>query len=121
MHFTEVVFTETKDFRPLSESRLASLRTLIGEIVAMGLLTRPNIASGFSVHPVETVLNNPRAKRIDKNGALANSIAFAIAEYEAGRLIVLLDDQQMHGLDTQVTLNASSQLSFIPLRQMAGG
>jgi hypothetical protein len=69
----------------------------------------------------ERVLNGPttgcQSPPIDWKAQFAK----AVEAFEAGRILILVDDHQAEGIDDEVTLRAGSMVSFLKLTLLVGG
>ena len=70
---------------------------------------------------VERVLNGEPTARPRKPIDWKAQFERAIEAFEAGRILVLVDDRQAEAIDEEVTIRAGSVVSFLKLTLLVGG
>lgn len=69
----------------------------------------------------ERVLNGPSTGRKSQPIDWKAQYARAVEAFEAGRILILIDDHQAEAIDDEVTLRAGSTVSFLKLTLLVGG
>jgi hypothetical protein len=83
-------------------------------------LARDRFSGLVQPTPVERLLNGRRVTRtaaVDPNA----QTDVALEAFRRGQFLLLVDDRQVEGADTQVTLRQGSTVSFVKLVPLVGG
>jgi hypothetical protein len=106
-------------------SRAVTAESLIRQRVDMELARRAAapapVARARDAHPDEVALHPDRTTRGSTLPDPETAHRAALSAFAAGRIILLVDDRQVEGLETRIGLTETTEVTFLQLVPLVGG
>ncbi len=99
------------------------IRSWVDATLSQQAPAEPTDTSARLSHPDELRLHPSRHERLRRPACPPREYAQAraLAEFERGRIILLVDDRQIEGAETLIGLTETSEVTFLRLVPLVGG